>query len=123
MSAPVRIQLSRKAGFRLHQVSHALNGLPARRVDRASPFGNPFRFRADEGVFLITTDEEGEHAANLVALFRGWVLTDPAGQAVLVRARSELRGHNLACWCRLDRDCHADVLLELIGEEAANALA
>jgi hypothetical protein len=26
---------------------------------------------------------------------------------------SELRGKNLACWCRLDQSCHADVLLEL----------
>jgi hypothetical protein len=24
-----------------------------------------------------------------------------------------LRGHDLACWCPLDRPCHADVLLEL----------
>ncbi len=26
---------------------------------------------------------------------------------------SELRGKDLACWCRLDQECHADVLLEL----------
>jgi len=25
----------------------------------------------------------------------------------------ELSGKNLACWCRLDQPCHADVLLEL----------
>jgi hypothetical protein len=25
----------------------------------------------------------------------------------------ELRGKNLACWCRLDQPCHADVLLSL----------
>lgn len=24
-----------------------------------------------------------------------------------------LRGKNLACWCRLDQPCHADVLLEI----------
>lgn len=24
-----------------------------------------------------------------------------------------LRGKNLACWCSLDKPCHADVLLEL----------
>lgn len=24
-----------------------------------------------------------------------------------------LKGKNLACWCRLDQDCHADVLLDL----------
>jgi hypothetical protein len=26
----------------------------------------------------------------------------------------ELRGHDLACWCRLDQPCHADILLELV---------
>lgn len=26
---------------------------------------------------------------------------------------SDLRGKNLACWCALDKPCHADVLLEL----------
>lgn len=26
---------------------------------------------------------------------------------------AELAGRDLACWCRLDRPCHADVLLEL----------
>ena len=28
----------------------------------------------------------------------------------------ELRGKNLACFCRLDQPCHADVLLELANE-------
>ncbi len=28
-------------------------------------------------------------------------------------ALEPLRGHNLACWCKLDAPCHADVLLEL----------
>jgi hypothetical protein len=27
--------------------------------------------------------------------------------------RNALRGKNLACWCRLDQPCHADVLLEI----------
>lgn len=27
--------------------------------------------------------------------------------------RHELKGKNLACWCRLDEPCHADYLLEL----------
>ena len=31
----------------------------------------------------------------------------------LIRRLPELRGKNLACWCALDRQCHADVLLEL----------
>lgn len=30
----------------------------------------------------------------------------------------ELRGKDLACWCPLDRPCHADVLLELANRGA-----
>ena len=111
---PVRIQLRRVKGFRLHEASHALNGLPVRRVDRASPFGNPFRFTRDEGIIKITSDEEIDEAgiaSILVKQFRDWLIADPAGQAIAARARAELAGHNLACWCRLDRPCHADVLL------------
>ena len=31
----------------------------------------------------------------------------------IVRRLPKLRGKNLACWCPLDKPCHADVLLEL----------
>lgn len=34
-------------------------------------------------------------------------------RAKLVARLPELRGKNLACWCSLNRPCHADVLLEL----------
>lgn len=30
---------------------------------------------------------------------------------------AELRGKNLACWCPLDRPCHADILLELANQD------
>jgi len=26
----------------------------------------------------------------------------------------ELRGKNLACWCPLDKPCHADILLDIV---------
>jgi len=29
---------------------------------------------------------------------------------------SELKGKNLACWCPLDKECHADILLEIANE-------
>lgn len=35
------------------------------------------------------------------------------GQHPLERLRYELRGKDLACWCRLDQPCHADILIEL----------
>lgn len=33
---------------------------------------------------------------------------------------NELRGKNLACWCPLDRPCHADVLLKLANMEVSD---
>lgn len=34
----------------------------------------------------------------------------------------ELHGHDLACWCRLDQPCHADVLLELANADTTDGL-
>jgi len=38
----------------------------------------------------------------------------------MVRRLPELRGKNLACWCPLDKPCHADVLLELANAPACH---
>lgn len=40
-----------------------------------------------------------------IALFRRDVDTDAV--------RRELKGRDLACWCKPDEPCHADVLLEI----------
>lgn len=37
--------------------------------------------------------------------------------------RRELAGQNLACWCRLDQPCHADVLLEVANATDAELVA
>lgn len=33
--------------------------------------------------------------------------------SLMERARAELRGKDLACWCALDQPCNANVLLEI----------
>ena len=55
-----------------------------------------------------------------VEWFRKWlaggIVTGPYMQRRRARILAEihtLRGRDLACWCPLDRPCHADVLLEL----------
>lgn len=57
----------------------------------------------------------------VLAAYREWA-TREVGPAHLEWAnwrftledvRRELRGRDLACWCKLDQPCHADVLLEL----------
>jgi hypothetical protein len=38
-------------------------------------------------------------------------------RALRAAIRRELRGKDLACWCRLGEPCHADVLLELANQD------
>jgi len=49
----------------------------------------------------------------LVTLFRQWLDREGQGRELAERAKRELRGKNLACWCPLDGPCHADALLEV----------
>ena len=47
-----------------------------------------------------------------IALYKQWLKT-AAGKAIASAARRELKGHNLACWCRIGSPCHGDVLLKI----------
>ena len=100
MSKPVRIQLSRKKGVNLQEHSRSINGLEAVNVARPSKWGNPYKI----GTCLIPDAQAATQtfAANL-----------PLGK---IRGIDELRGKNLACWCKLPAPgetdwCHAAVLL------------
>ncbi len=88
---PDRIQLSRRKGWRMPPNTV--------KVDRSTRYGNSF-IMAHEG----TRDRA-------VASFREQAEAQweacPAFYAPLV-------GMNLACWCPLDKPCHADVLIELV---------
>ncbi len=98
MDKPVRVQLSRRKGWRMPPNT--------RKVDRTTKFGNPYQGGADG---------DGDRAM-LVARFRAWLYRpEQAGHRAEVRA--ELAGKNLACWCPPDGPCHADVLLELANSE------
>ena len=97
---PVRLQLSRRVGFNLQQESRRRNGLSARSVARPSKWSNPFK-----------VSEYGR--AKALALFEAYISRaiahgelDPA----------ELRGFNLACWCKPDESCHADLLIRLAAQ-------
>ena len=86
--APHRVQVRRTKGFRLP--SGAIY------VGRPTKWGNPFRPGPD-----MTR-------AQMVAAYRRYL----RAKAELMAALPELRGHDLACWCKLDEPCHADVLLD-----------
>lgn len=109
---PIRIQLSRKKGWR-----KPLNTVV---VARPTKWGNPFKV-AD--AIEVGWAKDGAGARHVVVeCFRSWIggsdryWTGPKGEAsraAMLAAMPELRGKHLACWCRIDQPCHADVLLEI----------
>jgi len=118
MSQPVRLRLSRAKGFDLQALSLATNGLPAVNVARPGDFGNPFvigepvdRRQAKRWGWwpLAFPDYVAPVAEAAVRRFAICLMLD---EAIHAHVRSKLRGKNLACWCKPDEPCHADVLLK-----------
>lgn len=116
MARPQRMQLSRKRGFDLQKASKALNGLPARRVTRPGPWGNPFTIEDTAKHYRLDPEAAQAKAVELCGKWLRGTLDkklspgDPPSRETI---RAGLRGHNLACWCRPGTPCHADVLIEL----------
>jgi hypothetical protein len=87
-------------------------------VGRPSKWGNPFKVGDTVAnhfgtEFTINTKQEAVNCYKNLILTKinpGFIL----GQPFLLNADlSELKGKNLACWCKEGEVCHADVLLEL----------
>ena len=90
---PFRVQLSRKKGFKLPPNTVV--------VSRPGKWGNAYRIGEDvPGLDGVKMDAE-----DAVAFFKFFQL--PKMDV------SELRGKNLACWCKLESPCHADALIEV----------
>lgn len=134
---PVRVQRSRARGSRMHK-----DGRRVRYVGRPGPFGNPFWVaRTTTGLWQVHPDLPYDVAVSLygtkedalagaVTAYREWVSGDdryPNYYSIdrstysrsWVRAQAPvlLVGCDLACWCRPEWACHADVLLELANPE------
>lgn len=100
---PARVQLRRTKGWRMPA--------GAVKVDRTTAFGNPFR----------VGDQHVPDAAAAVRMFRarlpGAEFYQPphpdSYMGRLIARLPELRGRDLACWCRPGDPCHADVLIEV----------
>lgn len=125
---PVRLQLRRSRGFNLQTLSLATNGLPAVNCTRSSKsYGNPFRLLNEEGAALIEDTRDGsawgvpwaDAERQVVAAFERHIgLSQNAG--FRAEAIEDLRGKNLACWCRLDQPfCHVNVWLRIANEPPA----
>jgi hypothetical protein len=122
---PQRIQRRRLKGWRAPE--------GAKYVGRGTAFGNPYGVRPMPGdtwgvSYFTRTGEPSpngltrvpcayrwtahSHATNY---YRDWLRAHPE---LVAQARRELAGRDLLCWCPVDFDCHADVLLAVArGEE------
>ena len=109
--SPQRIQLRRTKGWRKPEGAIV--------VARPTRWGNPHRIVPGAPAMVVEpcgTEHiaaPGEERGLAVRLFRETLYDDFIGYPSLDEIRSELAGHDLACWCPLDQPCHADVLLEL----------
>lgn len=116
-TGPRRIQRSRKAGWKMPDGAVYVGrptrwGNPWRAVERDQrwfidgPMINPFRHPCGnrEGAALLA-----------IQCFREKLMRPMEGVLACSRVEivSELRGRDLACWCKQGEPCHADVLLEV----------
>jgi uncharacterized protein DUF4326 len=98
-----------------------------RYVGRAAPglkrsrYANPFPAKVyglDECLRLYRAYMTGTLTEAELAAAPPWARLEYATGTPLKGAVQDLAGHDLACWCPLDQPCHADILIELIGETA-----
>lgn len=103
---PQRIRLSRAKGWRMPPDTV--------KVDRSTPWGNPF-IVGQHGTRAYCVQLFEHLLCGLVCVADN-MAAQTAYRAMAARDRHLLRGKNLACWCPLDKPCHADVLLRLAKE-------
>ena len=102
-TTPVRVQLSRKKGWKMPPNTV--------KVDRSTPWGNPF----------IVGKAGGVYTAKVLDRRHAWQIFKSVAfdnEKLVAAAKEKLRGKNLACWCPLPEayehdECHAAVLLEI----------
>lgn len=90
---PIRIQRKRTKGWRI-----PLNTVY---VGRPSKWGNPY-------TGLRAVEEYRDRLEGNKAL-----MPDLFQEVVI----NPLRGKNLCCWCPIDQECHADILLEMVNKQ------
>jgi hypothetical protein len=104
---PQRIQRKRSPGWRMPENTVY--------VGRPSKWGNPFRV-GTKG-FEYTQAKAVELHENV--LFVNKAITSGNNSGVLItidEIKKELKGKNLACWCKPSDPCHADILLKIANE-------
>lgn len=103
-----RIQLRSAKGWRIPA--------DAVKVDRTTPWGNPFVV-GKHGTQAECVDLYRKLMAGYLCISTGDIAAQDAARKHVVANREDLRGKSLACWCRPGTPCHADVLLEIVNAE------
>ncbi len=112
--APKRVQLSRAKGWRMPPNTV--------KVDRTTKWGNPFVV-GTHGTRAECVDLFTKLMAGYLCMSTDNVREQMAYRVTAEQQRGELVGRNLACWCPLDKPCHADVLLMVAAGKRHNVLA
>ena len=104
------------AASTLQAESEQLNGLPAKRVTRPGSWGNPFTVADMQAQYGLDADAAQVKAVELCGRWLRGTLDRklspgelPSHEAI----RRELKGYNLACWCRPGTPCHSELLIEI----------
>jgi hypothetical protein len=105
-----RVQRRRIKGFKLPENTKCVN--------RGTKWGNPFKIEESKTGWVIKDQEQtyGNYQTKTeahlmsVSLYEEWTEREIRNGRLNIE---ELRGKNLACFCALDMDCHADYLLRI----------
>ncbi len=83
-------------------------------VGRGSVWGNPYRIGVDGDAAQCVA----QYARQMVPFKHGDSLRIfLMSEAAVMAIQEALRGKNLACWCPLDKPCHADWLLKVANDD------
>jgi hypothetical protein len=121
---PLRVQRTRQ------NKTISPNGLIVACVTRPGIFGNPYDDVKKYGIDLCLKMFENTCRGHWDPLLlkdlsdedvhwfyeKHWKWSKRCGGYPLELIKQELKGKNLACWCKLSDKCHADILLRLANE-------
>lgn len=102
---PVRIQRKRTRGWKMPENTVS--------VTRPGKWGNPFKvgepvWNPNQRTPSLVVPRDIEHC---LELYREYMKGAEIEGTWMNEDIKELKGKNLACWCREGEPCHADILL------------
>jgi hypothetical protein len=84
------------------------------KVDRSTKWGNPYKVTPQ--LLAIHKGDAVSATKSCIASFVDFLHDSDEGRKLIREARRELRGKNLACWCRIGSPCHADEWLTIANQ-------